>query len=681
MRVVVIGDDGVGKSTFITCLFKNRFVNNIENVLPPLFFPRPNGSIVQVIDTSPKPELQSSLLSEIRHASCILLMFSDTYTAERVSLFWLPFLRTSGVNKPIILCQNKQDDLDSEYLDNSGNHGNSESSENLGNSGNSGSSGSSENVSSIDRTYLDANETDEAFEDAVQLMREYKEISCFIKTSAKTRTNINEAFYLCQSSVLYPLAPLFDASTRQLKPLTVKALSNIFFLYDEHQTGLLSRNAIQRLQKRVFETNLNDDEHNVILANLANAENGPELYVINGSITLAGFLALMCMYCEQGRHETVWSVLRRYHYTDSLSLDDAYLYPNVQVNEMSHVELSPDGYQFLVDLFTLFDKDNDGGLNQRELNDLFTPTPGLPKFWTTSGFPNSCLKNDVGNLTLQGWLAQWSMFVFLDHKTALSYLAMLGFTIKSKSSEVDLRNAIKVTKQGRKRNPNSRMYRSSVIKDRQVFNCYVLGSKGSGKSSLLASFLGVPESSSVAVNSVEMPGGKQCYLILQEVNESVLTSESAMADCDVLCLCYDSSDPDSFAYLEKLFLDARLGASTAEIHHPKQTAQSRSLLVEVPLVFAALKADLDRVQQRCMLQPEDFALKIGLSDPMHLSTAWPSSLNALFAQLVEVATHPGKGTIVPQYEDVVTPAKMALEVGVIAVTAIAIAIYALRRKP
>lgn len=37
MRIVLLGDDGVGKSTIITCLFKDKFVPNIEDLLPPLF--------------------------------------------------------------------------------------------------------------------------------------------------------------------------------------------------------------------------------------------------------------------------------------------------------------------------------------------------------------------------------------------------------------------------------------------------------------------------------------------------------------------------------------------------------------------------------------------------------------------------------------------------------------------
>ena len=111
MRIVLLGDDGVGKSTIITCLFKDKFVPNIEDLLPPLFFPTYDDQTVAVVDTSPALSHRTKLLTELRQANCIWLVYSDNYTMERVSLFWLPFLRNHGVNLPIILCQNKQDQL------------------------------------------------------------------------------------------------------------------------------------------------------------------------------------------------------------------------------------------------------------------------------------------------------------------------------------------------------------------------------------------------------------------------------------------------------------------------------------------------------------------------------------------------------------------------------------------
>ena len=40
-----------------------------------------------------------------------------------------------------------------------------------------------------------------------------------------------------------------------------------------------------------------------------------------------GFILLNKFFAERGRHETVWTILRAFHYTDSLSLKDSFLHP------------------------------------------------------------------------------------------------------------------------------------------------------------------------------------------------------------------------------------------------------------------------------------------------------------------------------------------------------------------
>jgi len=145
----------------------------------------------------------------------------------------------------------------------------------------------------------------------------------------------------------------------------------------------------------------------------------------------------------------------------------------------SSAELSPLGYRFFVDLFLLFDKDNDGGLNASELEALFAPTPGLPQSWIDANFPSSTVRTEGGLITLQGWLAQWSMTTFEDPKTTLAYLAYLGFESPEKQGGTTA--ALKVTK------PRKRRRRMLKV-ERNVVLCYVIGASGSGKvnSSFLA---------------------------------------------------------------------------------------------------------------------------------------------------------------------------------------------------
>jgi Ras family protein T1 len=276
-----------------------------------------------------------------------------------------------------------------------------------------------------------------------------------------------------------------------------------------------ARGVTHVLQKKCFNKPLATDDLDEIKRTIQKLSPGS---ASEEGIDNKGFILLNKIFAEKGRHETIWSILRTFHYTDSLSLTDSFLHPRFEVPENSSAELSPIGYRFFVDLFLLFDKDNDGGLNQEELAALFAPTPGLPASWVDSAFPSSTVRSEAGHISLQGWLAQWSMTTFQEPKTTLEYLAYLGFE-GSTGDKSGITSALKVTK------PRRRTRRQAKV-ERNVVHCYVLGSSGCGKSTILDTFLNKPFNTTyhptikprTAVNSVEMQGGKQCYLIVRALN-------------------------------------------------------------------------------------------------------------------------------------------------------------------
>jgi Ras family protein T1 len=321
-------------------------------------------------------------------------------------------------------------------------------------------------------------------------------------------------------------------------------------LCDRDQDGLLNNKEIQDFQTKCFGKPLAADDLDEIKALIRKTSPNS---ATDAGIDSRGFILLNKIFAEKGRHETIWSILRTFHYTDSLSLKDGFLHPKFEVPPGASAELSPIGYRFFVDLFLLFDKDNDGGLNGEELKALFAPTPGLPASWIERSFPSSTVRSEAGHITLQGWLAQWSMTTFQDPKTTLEYLAYLGFESNDKAGTTA---ALKVTKARRRKRRQAKVERTVVL-------CYVLGSSGCGKSTLLDVFLNKPFNATyhptikprTAVNSVELQGGKQCYLILEELGElepAILENAARLNECDVVCYAYDSSDPDSFAHVAEL---------------------------------------------------------------------------------------------------------------------------------
>ncbi|KAI4211206.1 MAG: hypothetical protein LQ351_006004 [Letrouitia transgressa] len=600
LRICVCGDEGTGKSSLITSLVKDVFVTTkIQPTLPQVTFPPSVGTAdnvtTTVVDTSALPQERTNLNKEIRKSNVILLVYSDHYSYERVALFWLPHFRSLGVNVPVVLCANKSD-------------------------------------------LNGKTSTEQVVEDEMlPVMAEFKEIDSCIRTSAREHHNVNEAFFLCQKAVTNPIAPLFDSKESTLKPACTAALQRIFYLCDRDQDGFLSDQEIHNFQLKCFGKPLSDTELSDIKSTLES--HSPDAIAPSG-LTQSGFILLNKLFAEKGRHETVWLILRTFHYTDSLSLHSSFLSPKFDVPPNSSAELAPAGYRFFVDLFLLFDKDNDGGLSPSELSALFAPTPGLPTQWLDAGFPDSTVRNDAGHITLQGWLAQWSMTTFTSPRTTLAYLAYLGFdqssspatskatpTSPTLSTTIPTTAALTITKP-RKRTQGRR---SAAAVSRNVLLAYVLGAPHSGKSSLLDAFLSRPFAPTyhptikprTAVNTVELPGGKQCTLILEELGElepAILENAAKLQACDVLVYAYDGSDADGFGYVAGL-------------------RERYALLDGVPALYVALKADRDRTNQRGEVQPEEYTAGLGMSKPLHVSVTW-GSIGELFVQVAEAALWP-----------------------------------------
>lgn len=582
MRICVCGDEGTGKSSLITSLVKDIFVTNkIQSVLPNITIPpsigTPENVTTAIVDTSALPQERNTLRKEIRKSNVILLVYSDHYSYERVALFWMPYFRSLGVNVPVVLCANKSD--------------------------------------------IAANGTTaQVVEDEMlPVMAEFKEIDSCVRTSAREHHNVNEVFFLCQKAVTHPIAPLFDSKEGILKPAAVAALRRIFYLCDKDQDGYLNDQEMHDFQAKCFQKPLSADDLDNIKQSISR---GSEKSTMDRGVDIDGFIHLNKIFAEKGRHETIWIILRTFQYTDSLSLKESFLNPKFDVPEYASAELSPAGYRFFVDLFLVFDKDNDGGLSNEELSALFAPTPGLPQSWIESSFPSSTVRNDAGHVTLQGWLAQWSMTTFVEPKTTLSYLAYLGFEPANPRESTTA--ALRVTK------PRKRRRRPGRV-ERNVMLCYVLGAPSSGKSSLLDAFLNRPFDSlyhptikpRTAVNSVELQGGKQCYLILEELGElepAILENQSKLEACDLICYTYDSSDPDSFSHIVSL-----------RNKYPH--------LDDLPNIYVALKADLDKTTQRSEQQPDQYTVGLMMNAPLHVSVTW-HSISDLFVTLAEAAINP-----------------------------------------
>ncbi|EPT05115.1 hypothetical protein FOMPIDRAFT_1027338 [Fomitopsis schrenkii] len=575
VRILLVGDEGVGKSTIVTSLIKESFVAHVQHIVPEVTIPpevTPENVTTYIVDSGSGPQDRPHLESEIRkaHVICVVYSIDNPNSFDRIPTYWLPYFRQLGVNVPVILVGNKIDLRGGEV-------------------------------------------TNEALEEEIiPIMNEFKEVETCVECSAKMPLNVSEVFYFAQRAVLHPTAPLYDSRDHVLKKECVAALRRIFKLCDTNKDSILDAAELNEFQRKCFDAPLQAQELEGIKAMVQEHADGG---VRDGGLTEAGFLYLHTIFIQRGRLETTWTVLRKFGYAEDLRLTESFLYPKFDVPSDCSVELSPKGYQFLTDIFETFDKDQDGALKTEELEDLFSTSPGNP--WAGQKFPDTTVADDTGAVTLQGWLAQWSMTTLLDHRTTLAYLAYLGYPDEPRTS------ALHITR------PRKTDRRKGKV-TRNVFLCYMCGAAGSGKTSLLRAFAGKPFSEKYeptkkmnsVVNSVDIAGSEK-YLVLQEFGSKyeaeTLRNPKKTDLADVIVYVHDSSDTNSFSYISNL--------------------RQQYSLDHIPTLFVATKSDLDLAQQRHEVQPDVYCRRLGIQVPVAVSVK-TGQMADVFHAICGVAMNP-----------------------------------------
>lgn len=183
------------------------------------------------------------------------------------------------------------------------------------------------------------------------------DVSIAVETSAKEDMAVADLFHSAVTSVLYPLAPIYDHDTRMLNAAAIKALTRIFTIFDAGKDGVLDDVELNNFQTSCFsqsnplaERELKNVKE-VIRMNVedglarASSEDGSEM------VKLAGFCFLNQLFVERAKPETIWTVLRAHGYADCLELVPEYTAPELAVGLDSSTELSDDGLGFLSELF------------------------------------------------------------------------------------------------------------------------------------------------------------------------------------------------------------------------------------------------------------------------------------------------------------------------------------------
>ncbi|XP_041262484.1 WD repeat-containing protein 90 isoform X5 [Onychostruthus taczanowskii] len=566
----------VGKTSLIMALVGEEFPEEVPPRAEEITIPAdvtPEKVPTHIVDYSESEQTEEELQEEIAKANVVCVVYDVTKeaTIDKIRTKWIPMVNgglEKGSRIPIILVGNKSD-----------------------------------------------LQVGSSMEVILPIMNQFSEIETCVECSAKNLKNISELFYYAQKAVLHPTAPLYDPEEKQLKPACAQALTRIFNLSDQDNNQILSDDELNYFQKSCFGNPLAPQAlEDVKMVVWKNTTDG----VQDNGLTLNGFLFLNTLFIQRGRHETTWTILRRFGYDDELALTDDYLYPQIRVPPGCSTELNHLGYQFLQRLFEKHDKDQDGALSHTELQNFFSVFPCVP--WGPELYNTVCT-TDKGLLSLHGFLCQWTLVAYLDVRHCLECLGYLGYPILSEQDSQT--QALTVTRE-------KRIDLEKGQTQRNVFLCKVLGARGAGKSAFLQAFLGRSlaaqrenpgQPSLYTINTVQV-NGQEKYLILYEVSADTTFSKPSDAACDVACFIYSLSDPKSFSYCASIYKQHYLDS-------------------QIPCVFVASKTDLPEASQQPGLFPAEFCYKHCLPPPFLFSchSQGPPS-TAVYTKLATAATFP-----------------------------------------
>ncbi|ETL24995.1 hypothetical protein, variant 2 [Phytophthora nicotianae] len=450
VRIEVLGDEKVGKTSLICSLVSRHFSEKVPSVLLNVQIPAEESDenvIISITDTSSRVSDLMRVTNAAKRSDAILLVYDLTRpeTFQRLRR-WLDFI-AKNKEIPVVLVANKVD------------------------------------INAVTPT------TDGPYASQVRnLVNTYPFVVSEVECSAKNFTQVAQAFFLAQKAVLYPVAPLYNEKKRQLQPKCRKAIKRAFRLYNRDRSGILSREELNEYQYDCFGVRLLSAEIDTLMDYLSSVVPtgvAPD----RSGLLVEGFIYLWWLFIDRNRPESGWQVLRSLGYNNGLHLEiprERLQLPPYEEDQSA--QLTPQAVEFLTNLFRQFDANKDNNIAENEVEDIFSICEDESAPWTTCSAISSpllyerTLVDGKPTMSLEVWLACWSFVAQENPQKLLETLFYLGYNDK-------LFPAVEFVK-------SRSLTRKAMRIERNVVSCYIFGSPESGKEHFVHTFVGGNEGAS-----------------------------------------------------------------------------------------------------------------------------------------------------------------------------------------
>jgi Ras family protein T1 len=310
VKIVFIGDEGVGKSSFISTYISKHFSQKVPHVMTDAIIPSEITSddvLLTIMDSSSRLIDREVLKSKIISSDAVIILYDITRpeTLENISHIWLPLVTSlTTINSNT---NNNNDNKNNNNIDDNNNNNNNDSNDNI----------------NFKPVIIVGTKTDLLDEepDLTQMNSLILDFPCIMNNttcSSFNMQNLDHIIFLSLSLINYPLYTIFNIIEEEFTPVARYAFQRIFRIYDINNDNLLSDDEIFNLQLNCFQNHMNNQELTQLKFKISSIVNHG---IIKNQISFDGFLGLLKMNIYAYEYQVPWIILRKCGYNDDLTLE------------------------------------------------------------------------------------------------------------------------------------------------------------------------------------------------------------------------------------------------------------------------------------------------------------------------------------------------------------------------